>query len=230
MLPTFVIAGAPKSGTTALWTFLGQHPDVCMARVKEARYFTRIVGRDRHGDPTAPWRSGEFDRGQAWYEDLYRHCAAGSQRGEATPTYLFAPDAPRLLRQTVPEVRILFILREPVARLYSHYWAARAAGARVADFAALVRASDPRFRRYAEISAYGKHLARYCQVFPREQLLLLISTRSSATRRCPGCRMPTGSSASAPTTCRPRSAPRTTPRRSPVRRSSSASSTSTSGP
>jgi hypothetical protein len=180
MLPTFIIAGAPKSGTTALWAYLGEHPDVCMASVKEPRYFTRIVGRDWGGDPTAPWRSGEFDRGLTWYESLYRHCSGESQRGEATPTYLFAPDAPFLLKQTLPDIRILFILREPVSRLYSHYWEARAAGTRVADFATLVRSSDPRFQRYAEISAYGKHLARYYQVFPRERVLLLIQEEFSA--------------------------------------------------
>jgi len=109
-LPNFVIAGTEKAGTTSVFDYLSAHPEVCTSSVKETDFF-------RHGytgDPAADARR---------YASFFEHCDPGRRvMLEASPGYLgeAATVAPRL-RALVPEARILFILRDPVERVYSSY-------------------------------------------------------------------------------------------------------------
>lgn len=105
MLPTFLILGAPKSGTSSLARYLSDHPQAWVAPEKELRFF----------DYT-------YDQGLEWYRD---RLAAGSGHravGEATPTYLFHPQARRRIAKDVPDARLVVLMRDPVDRAYSHYW------------------------------------------------------------------------------------------------------------
>lgn len=104
-LPTFVIAGAQKSGTSSLSATLRRHPDVFMATPKELHFF------DRH-----------FDRGVGWYEEQFMAARQHQQRGEATPSYLYHAEARARLVETLPDTKLVVILRDPVKRAYSHYW------------------------------------------------------------------------------------------------------------
>jgi hypothetical protein len=110
-LPDFVVAGAMKAGTTTLWAMLNQHPEIHMTRPKELHYF------DRH-----------YGRGAEWYAEQFSPAAGERLVGEATPIYMTDPLFHQRMRDTVPHVRILIILREPAARAYSHYWMMRAKG------------------------------------------------------------------------------------------------------
>ncbi|MBU1003195.1 MAG: sulfotransferase domain-containing protein [Proteobacteria bacterium] len=177
MLPTFIIAGAGKSGTTTLWSQLNTHPQVCMARIKEPAFFSEIKGMNEGGGPGAPTASGSYSRGLAWYESLFT--AENSHRafGEASTLYMHAPDAAGLIRRHIPSVRLVFILRDPVARMYSQYWQERKAGMRLPDFDAMLDAGHPRMRRYAYNSHYREHLERFLAIFPRSQILILFSER-----------------------------------------------------
>jgi hypothetical protein len=108
-LPTFIIGGAPRSGTTYLTEALDRHPQVTMARpfVPEPKVF---MGARQPLEV---------------YHERYRLLFAGASqtpaRGEKTSYYLECADACELIREVVPDVRILFIVREPVARAYSNY-------------------------------------------------------------------------------------------------------------
>ncbi len=102
-----MIIGAAKAGTTSLYEYLGRHPDVVPASVKEPHYF------DVHPDRSVSWY-------QAYFPLRVR---LGGRRitGEASPYYLFHPDCPARAHTLVPDAKLIVLLREPVARAFSHY-------------------------------------------------------------------------------------------------------------
>jgi hypothetical protein len=110
-LPTFVIAGAQKCGTSSLSATLRRHPEIFMAKPKELHFF------DWH-----------FDRGVSWYEEQFSPAAQHRQLGEATPSYLYSAEARTRIAETLPDTRLVAILRDPVKRAYSHYWHTRRRG------------------------------------------------------------------------------------------------------
>jgi Sulfotransferase domain len=109
-LPNLVIAGVSKGGTTSLFRYLAQHPDVCPSDVKEVRYFEPL----RYGEPVAPIES---------YARHFEHCAGQRYRMEGTPSY-FGGGRPvaSAVRETLgDDARVLVCLREPVRRCWSWY-------------------------------------------------------------------------------------------------------------
>jgi Sulfotransferase domain len=111
LLPGFVIIGVMKGGTSALFYYLGRHPQVRLALHKEPHYF------DLH-----------FDRGLEWYKTLFPAAAPGLITGEGSPYYIFHPLAPARLREVLPDARLIALLRDPVRRAYSHYYHTTRAG------------------------------------------------------------------------------------------------------
>jgi len=116
VLPDFAIIGAPKSGTTYMYSLLGTHPHVVPALTKEIDYFSDM-------------RARRF--GPLWYRSnfpsvphmcyLSKKYGARMVCGEASTSYLFHPFAPKYMRETLPDVRLLVMLRNPVDRAYSDY-------------------------------------------------------------------------------------------------------------
>jgi len=113
-LPDFLIIGEMRCGTTTLWDCLRQHPGVYFPPEKELHYFASYRRFDHHG------RHGRtpIDRYAAHF------APAGSDQicGEATPNYLFDPVACARIREALPDVRLVAILRDPIGRAWSHYW------------------------------------------------------------------------------------------------------------
>ncbi|GGQ17402.1 hypothetical protein [Streptosporangium pseudovulgare] len=115
-LPDFLIAGAPKAGTTALHAALQRHPELYLSPVKEPKFFLT--------DGPPPARGGPGDvqtyREHVWrredYEALFAAAPPGTRRGEATPFYLYDRAAHRRIRDAVPHVRFVVVLRDPPAR------------------------------------------------------------------------------------------------------------------
>jgi len=107
-LPDFLIIGAMKCGTTSLYRYLASHPQVARSRPKEIHFF------DDH-----------FDRGVKWYRTHFQRPGAprdGSIRwGEASPYYIFHEPAPQRVASVLPRAKLIALLRDPVARAYSHY-------------------------------------------------------------------------------------------------------------
>jgi hypothetical protein len=108
-LPNLIIAGVGKAGTTSLFSYLAQHPDVCASRIKEADYFTPL----RHGEELEPLET---------YAAHFSHCDRERYVMEATPVYFYG--GTRLiteLKNTLPDARVIVILRDPVPRLWSYF-------------------------------------------------------------------------------------------------------------
>lgn len=120
-LPTFLVIGAGKSGTTSLAAYLDAHPEVFMAHQKEVRFF------DRYWYEGVDWYAAKF-------------AAAGDRKavGEASPTYLQSEEAPARVAATLPGVRLLALLRNPVDRAFSGWTNAHQQGRDPRSFAAAV--------------------------------------------------------------------------------------------
>jgi hypothetical protein len=161
-LPDFVIVGAQRSGSTSLYRYLEDHPEVFMAKVKELHFFD--------------WR---FDRGLDWYRQQFADASPTQRAGEATPRYMASAQAIERLGTTLPEARLLAILRDPVQRAYSHYWMERARGRDERSFEAAVAAEEERddpeiLPAYLGQGRYIGQLERICRWLPRHQLHVVI--------------------------------------------------------
>lgn len=180
ILPTFIIAGAGKSGSTSMWHYLETHPEVCMARIKEPKFFTQAIGCDRGGSDGGPSRSGTFDKGFEWYSNLFCDTTGKKAFGEATMMYWFSKDSPTLIHKYIPDVKLIFILRNPVDRMYSQYWQERKAGQPHGLFEKMVSEEHPRSKRYINSSSYKANLGRYLDQFSRDQMLILLTDELEA--------------------------------------------------
>lgn len=107
MLPNFLVVGAARAGTTSLYYYLKQHPDVFMSPKKEIDFFDI----DKN-----------FERGLDWYEKHFEGYAGQKAVGEASPLYMYLEKVPERIAKVIPNVKLIFILRNPVDRAYSHYW------------------------------------------------------------------------------------------------------------
>ena len=157
-LPTFVVIGAMKSGTTSMARALRAHPEVFLAKVKEVRFFTR-----------------HYDLGTDWYRAHFAGADGAVAVGEATPSYLADPAVPARMADDIPEARLVAMLRNPVDRAYSHYWMNRALGGEKRGFSDAVEAeSRGEGSPYLGMGRYREQLERFSSRFGRDRLLVLV--------------------------------------------------------
>ncbi len=157
MLPTFLVIGAMKSGTTSLYAYLKAHPDIFMADPKELDFF--VDGKN-------------WERGLSWYEDRFAAGGSASARGEASTNYTkhpFFPGVPERIARVVPNVRLVYVVRHPIRRMVSQYLH------HVAEYgerkpAAEVLLTNPMI---FALSDYATQIERYLEHFEREQLLIV---------------------------------------------------------
>jgi hypothetical protein len=109
--PDFLIIGAQRSGTTALYSYLTKHPRIASALRKEVHFF------DDRFDRGMPWYRAHFPRSS----ELRRAGGGAALTGEGSPYYLFHPAVPGRVARALPAVRLIAILRNPIDRAYSHY-------------------------------------------------------------------------------------------------------------
>jgi hypothetical protein len=172
-LPNFIVIGTAKGGTTALYWYLAEHPDVFMSPVKETNYFAYGLdaeGRMLYGDPehhAFPVKTLEE------YTQLFAAAGAARAVGEASPIYLECPQAAQRIHALLPAVRIVCSLRHPVDRAYSDYvMYLRHRGLRLdprRDLTPSAAWADPE-SHWMRIGRYSEQLARYFDLFPREQI------------------------------------------------------------
>lgn len=182
--PDFYIVGHQKCGTTALFMMLSEHPQVFMSDVKEPWYFGREL-RSRFGKPSTRNRPTTLED----YLSLFTPAAPGQIVGEASPQSIRSERAPREIAELRPDARIIVLLREPAAFLRSlHLQLVATHIEDEADFARAIqleqarragkhiprRSVSPQSLLYSEHVRYSEQLQRLHEVFPREQVLVLI--------------------------------------------------------
>lgn len=184
-LPDFVIIGAQKAGTSSIYRWLKEHPQV-IAHAKEIGYFSRHYERGpdwyRSHFPTE-WRRTNFiaEHGRPLFT------------GEATPEYLLDPRAPRRMAELIPEVKLIASLRNPVDRAYSQFQMNRREGIEPVElFSDALSLEDARFgtpqerRRatrqrpsmakwthYLRRGHYADALSDWFAAFPRERFCIV---------------------------------------------------------
>ena len=194
-LPNFFIVGAGKAGTTSLYNYLKQHPQIYMSPVKEPSYFASEIRAENLSEPFLRHvrrQSRELgkvldDRGPArplgwlaleWdnYMRLFQRAAGEVAIGEATPSYLWSESAPRNIRYRIPAAKIIMILRDPAERAFSQYLHQRAEGLTRFTFREQIEKrvhSGPKISvlyPFLEIGLYYGQVKRYLDLFPRENI------------------------------------------------------------
>lgn len=161
MLPNFLIIGAAKSGTTSLYEQLRRHPDVCMPprRWKEPTFFSEHA-------------RGRWARGLDWYCSLFSHHRGEAAVGEASTSYTKAPyygDAADKIASVLPAARLIYLVRDPVDQVISHYrHMVFHDGLRLPFDRAL---DEKPF--LVETARYAFQLAPYRRRFPRDRILVV---------------------------------------------------------
>ncbi len=177
-LPDFLVIGAQKAGTTSLFSYLTTHPHISRPLKKEIHYFDT-----------------RWHRHENWYRSHFPATGDGMLTGEASPCYLFYPMAPARVAKLLPDVRLIVLLRDPVARAYSHYQQSRNKGFETCSFEEAVAAEPQRLREdepllnghpdagtvafkknaYLTRGHYAEQLARWFEEFQREQFHIIKS-------------------------------------------------------
>lgn len=174
LVPTLIVPGAPKSGTSTLFSYLSQHPDIEAASIKEPHVYSRPERYARRFDPSA---AHSFAR----LFDSRRVCR---YRCEASTTYMLSSEAPRRIADDSPNVKLIFILRNPIDRIISHYNWLSTFDVPMQAFRSEVEADrsapfDPdrhfrgNYKHYLSSSSYGTHLTRYLAHVPRSNILVI---------------------------------------------------------
>ncbi|TRZ40963.1 sulfotransferase [Robertkochia marina] len=174
-LPDFIIIGAQKAGTTSLHSYLSEHPLVLPPKIKEIHYFDL-----------------SYDRGTGWYRSLFplKKELNGHITGEASPLYLYYPEVPSRIKELLPEVKLIVLLRDPAKRAISHVHHMIRRGLETRSLEEVFadgfdarlqyeqRLSDPWAKKtfnYLDRGLYADQLKRWFDCFDRDQFLILRS-------------------------------------------------------
>lgn len=187
-LPTFLIIGAMKGGTSSLYEYLRQHPDVFASAVKEPSFFIDCAphgllmphrGRRmfRSRDERAMFRTLDA------YRELFTGSEAYAARFEASTSYLCHPPAARHIKEMLPEVKLVVLLRDPVDRAYSAYTFHKSFGYEPASTFEDALAEELAGERddwwyawrHLHYGLYSQHIDRYRRTFGEQRLLVLSS-------------------------------------------------------
>jgi len=114
VLPNMILLGTQRAGTTSIYSHLGRHPGVYLSKTKEVHYF------DNYLDLGIDWYRSHFPTSK-WVERNSQNLGYDMTIGEGSPYYLFHPEVPSRIHQTLPSARFVILLRNPVDRALSHF-------------------------------------------------------------------------------------------------------------
>ena len=176
--PNFIIIGAMKAATTSLYTYLKQHPDIFMTSIKEPKFFNNFNKDSRfklQGKGLIKIKTLEQ------YQNLFKEAISEIAIGEASPSYLFDENCHILIKKILPKAKIIAILRQPVERAYSNFLhAKRADQEKDTDFEKAFNEENKILKKgikthyYLEKGFYYKQLKKYYDVFPKEQIKIIL--------------------------------------------------------
>lgn len=167
MVPNFIIIGGMKCGTSSLHYYLSLHPEIGMSAIKETDYFIE---------------ENNYHKGFDWYKDQFQ----GSFRkfGEASPNYTKAhyfSGVPQRMHRALPDVQLIYLVRDPIVRIISHFTHNVAAGREEQSIdEALYDLSD---NHYVMCSRYYWQLNHFLSFFDKEQILIVNSDQLMHQRK-----------------------------------------------
>lgn len=177
--PSFLIIGAAKSGTTAIWHYLSQHPQIYMSSRKHTRFFAyEGENPDFNGPaptrPTTPYAITDVEA----YHALFDGATDETAIGEASHSYLYRAEAAGRIRRYAPDMKLIAILRDPAERAYSNYkQMVRNGREKIGDFDLALERAEERLRdnwwpefHYVQVGRYHSQLKRYFDLFERDQI------------------------------------------------------------
>ena len=166
-LPNLIIIGAMKCGTSSMHNYLDAHPEISMSRQKELNFFSF----DRH-----------WERGEDWYGRLFSSTAA--IRGESSPSYSKFPKVPHVpgrIKTLIPSARLIYLVRDPVARIVSHYMHLRDDGKEKRSLNEMLTEFEG--NHYVECSRYHMQLQQYLDHFSQSQILVVSAEEMKENRQ-----------------------------------------------
>jgi len=196
VLPNFFLAGAPKSGTTSLYHYLDQHPEIYMSRVKEPHYFSPEIRleklsprlrpraeadarklRDYLDGPMLEKRFGGPISEWSDYLKLFRGADGSKAIGEASVCYLWSESAAANIRRRIPDARIIAMLRNPVDMAFSMYSQSFRGGAIACSFREAIEMGLAQrgglidlMHPFLDLGLYYEQVRRFLVNFPRERV------------------------------------------------------------
>jgi hypothetical protein len=166
VLPNLVVIGAAKCASTSLHEYLDAHPQIQMSRPKELDFFVPEKNRGR---------------GLNWYEQQF---GIAPVRGETSPSYTvhpFRPGVPERMHAVIPDARLIYLVRDPIERIVSHYLHRVVNHPHIGSFEQAL--TDP--GHGPELIAYSRYwsqLEQYLEQFPAAQILVVDSDELRARR------------------------------------------------
>ncbi len=178
-LPDFLIIGAARAGTTALHGYMRQHPQVFMPSIKEPNFFSYEGETLDCKGPGADYINNSFTDLTA-YNALFNIAPESAICGEASPLYLYSPDAPKRIKHHIPAAKLIVILRNPIEQAFSHFlYATKQAIEPEPDFTKALSLENERLAAgwqplfgYSRFPRYAEQLKRYFKLFPKEKLFV----------------------------------------------------------
>ena len=169
-MPNFLIIGAAKAGTTALYNYLNEHPQVFMSPIKESNFFAYDAKScDPHYLGHRPENQFPIQT-LTDYERLFENASGASAIGEASPIYLESPIAAANIQHHLPEVRLIASLRNPVERAISGWMMHVRKGK---ESGKLIDRVDPE-THYVKVGYYYPKLRRYYDLIPSQRLKVFL--------------------------------------------------------
>lgn len=160
MIPNFMVVGAQKSATTWLFECLHEHPEVFVPELKEVHYYC----------PADRCRFSRRDKGSDWYQGLFPSDPRYKAQGELTTDYMFYSGVVDDIHCLNPNMKIIFMLRNPIDRAYSAYWMWRRHKADLKPFEELIKTNPEIIER----SLYYRQIAPYVEKFGTKNVKIYI--------------------------------------------------------
>ncbi len=182
-LPDFLVLGVPKAGTTSLYEYLREHPDIFLPKRKELHYFTVDELRKRTAGPGDRDAVRELPATKAAYREHFTGVSGEKRVGEVSPSYFYHIDsiAPRLREELGDGIQVVVVLRDPVSRAISNYKHQLRLGYESEPLARAVALEPERaasgygdFWQYSGHSLYADKVRSILDQFPREKIRIIL--------------------------------------------------------
>ena len=170
----FFIVGAPKAGTTSLYHYLNQHPEIEMSKVKEPNYFSSKSIKDQ-----GTYYNSNIVDNHMEYHSLFNLDNKTALFGEASVSYLFYHDVPAKIKKYNESSKIIIVLRNPVERAFSHYLMDYRLGLVSQEFRNIIntlkesRDNNLFYQQYIELGKYSEQVLRYINEFGIDNVLII---------------------------------------------------------